>query len=59
MTATRTYQVTEKTVESGPQKGVVLELADNNGVVIHKAHAATRELALQGLRDYGFTLSES
>ena len=56
MTATRTYQVAEKQVADGPQKGVVFELSDASGFVLHRAHGPTRELAIQGLKDYGFTL---
>ena len=57
MTATITLKARESQIDEGPMK-YYIELLDKNGFVRHTSKGPTRELAIQGLKDYGFIVSD-
>lgn len=54
LTVSLTYSVSEQS-DAG---GHTIKLARSDGFQLHQSHGATRDLAIQGLRDFGFTVQE-
>lgn len=55
LTVSLTYVVTERSGEAG----YTINLARSDGFQLHQSQGATRELAIQGLLNFGFTVTES
>jgi len=57
MTVSLTYVVSE-VPDTLPATGYSIVLSRSDGFQLHKAWGATRALAIQGLKDYGFTVTD-
>jgi len=55
LTVSLTYKVTEKSDSAG----YTIILARSDGFQLHQSRGSTRDLAIQGLRDFGFTVTDN
>lgn len=57
MKATITLTARESKIDDGVWQ-YLIELLDKNVIIRHTSKGPTRELAVQGLKDYGFLVEE-